>query len=278
MTSQNDYFINQEKMEEMKRLNAQAYVFLHEMGLLAEKPDCAGIQTALDIACGSGVWTLELAQQHPDIAVIGIDKSKRMVHFARAQAEDLKLSNATYQLADATEPLPFENASFDLINMQLIYGFMHNDLWSKLFASCLDKLRPGGLIRVIQEDLQFNANSHALQEFALKLTGALYRNGQAFSPSYLGVIPRLTPLLKQAGFQQVEKKMYFIDYSFGTLNHDALAYDIKWGMKNALPFIVHHGVSTADALERIINQALLDVHEPTFDGFWTLASVSGSKR
>lgn len=64
----------------------------------------------LDLGCANGINTINLKKLNPDIEAVGLDISPQMVGLARD-------SGAYTQVFELTldEPLPFEDASFDLI-------------------------------------------------------------------------------------------------------------------------------------------------------------------
>src|SRR5574337_629667 len=87
-SNENTYLFDSESASEMARLISQdLLVTKHMGGLLPENPDFSGIKRVLDVACGPGGWTMEVAFAHPDIEVVGIDISRIMIDYARAQAK-----------------------------------------------------------------------------------------------------------------------------------------------------------------------------------------------
>jgi SAM-dependent methyltransferase len=69
----------------------------------------------LDVACGSGGPTLHLARL-AGCHVVGIDIQAEGVAAARAEAERVGLTaHATFEQHDASQPLPFPDASFDAV-------------------------------------------------------------------------------------------------------------------------------------------------------------------
>ena len=47
----------------------------------------------LDLACGPGGWACEVARLYPQIDVIGVDISEKMMRYARAHAQAQRLDN-----------------------------------------------------------------------------------------------------------------------------------------------------------------------------------------
>ncbi|WP_340113480.1 class I SAM-dependent methyltransferase [Maribellus mangrovi] len=66
----------------------------------------------IDIACGTGAQLFDLAQKAA--TVTGIDLSESMVKFAARNAEKRNISNASFQVADATDLSGFYGQKFDV--------------------------------------------------------------------------------------------------------------------------------------------------------------------
>ena len=106
---------------------------------------------ALDVGCGTGFLTLELAARGH--RVTGVDFAPAMIAEARRKAAERALS-VRLEEADA-EQLPFEAASFDLVvSRHLLWTLPHPegaiDEWKRV-------LRPGG--RLVVVDGQFDAGA-----------------------------------------------------------------------------------------------------------------------
>lgn len=92
-------------------------------------------KTVLDAGCGSGYYSAWLADQ--GATVVGIDASEEMLTEARTRHGHA----AEFQQVDLREPLPFDDASFDLVVSQLTLE--HIEDWDSVtaeFARILDDL------------------------------------------------------------------------------------------------------------------------------------------
>ena len=109
---------------EIARLVNKAHLLIQALGGLLPglKPESMQhITSVLDVACGPGIWTLELARRQPKISVIGIDTSESMIAYARRISQQQAMGNTAYlTIPSFAEPFPFAEASFDLINMPFI--------------------------------------------------------------------------------------------------------------------------------------------------------------
>jgi ubiquinone/menaquinone biosynthesis C-methylase UbiE len=75
----------------------------------------------LDIACGTGIVSCELARfvSH----VTGIDLTPAMIEQARQSQQEKQLRNITWKIGDVSKPLPFDDSSFSLVVTR--YSFHH---------------------------------------------------------------------------------------------------------------------------------------------------------
>jgi len=80
---------------------------------LIQKLDLRGDERILDIGCGDGKVTAEIAQSVPEGFVIGIDNSEEMIHLGRETFPKDKFFNLSFQLKDVRH-LDF-NGEFDIV-------------------------------------------------------------------------------------------------------------------------------------------------------------------
>jgi SAM-dependent methyltransferase len=109
----------------------------------------------LDLGCGTGYGTAELAQ-HARSAT-GIDVSSDALVYAR---EHYSLPNTTFLAASATA-LPFPNAAFDLITAFEVIE--HLDNWRDLLTEARRLLDPNGTFLVSTPNKLYYAESRAAQ-------------------------------------------------------------------------------------------------------------------
>lgn len=276
----NDYVIDPDLMEEMQRLDIQGRLFTSAMGgLLPERPDFADIKRVLDLACGSGEWALEVAATHPNIEVVGVDKAPRMIEFAHARASADRLTNARFRVMDITEPLPFPDKSFDLLNARLLQGFMATTTWAPLLQECQRIVRPGGLMRITENERHLTS-SPAWEEMMTLMMRAMRIAGKGFSPDglHLGMFFMQRRLLEEAGFVQIQERAYTINFSYGTEAHDHVCQEMTTAMRLGQPFILRMLPDyTQEHLEQLLQRVIQEVAEPSFCGLWLFLSSSGQK-
>ncbi len=101
----------------------------------------AGLQPggrALDLACGTGTLTRELAKKvGPEGYVLGVDFSKEMLRVARSAP------NIEYRFGDATDLQGVPSGAFDAAT--IAYGARNIPDLDALFSEIARTLRPGGV-------------------------------------------------------------------------------------------------------------------------------------
>ncbi len=75
--------------------------------------DLKGATRILDVGCGDGKITAEIATRFPTGLVVGVDPSRGMINFARNHFAPATRPNLRFEIADARS-LPFQN-EFDLV-------------------------------------------------------------------------------------------------------------------------------------------------------------------
>jgi len=246
-------------------------------GTLAEHPDLSGIKAILDLGCGPGGWVLDVAREHPDIEVTGIDISESMIRFAKAQATSRGYGNASFMVMDVKKPLLFEDASFDLVNARTLYGVMGPGEWPQLLAECKRILRPGGIIRLTELEMP-ETTSPALNALWYLHTRAFYKLGRSFSVDerHIGITPVLKRLLRDAGFQDVRHQGHIMDISAGTADFEGFFRNFVYVFELVKPFMLKiEGLTTEQEWKRLYQQMQAEMLASDFCGLWTYVTAWG---
>ena len=149
-------------------------------------------EAALDVGCGTGSYTIELAKLGAD--VVGIDSSEEMLAWARIKAQKADIE-ASFMAADATN-LPFPDSSFDTVISNGLLCFLKEP--EKALIEMRRVLKPGG--RLVVGVL----NRWSPWAFFRRIKGlfkdTIYNQAHFISP------PELEGLLKRAGFDVKDVK------------------------------------------------------------------------
>ena len=119
----------------------------------------------LDVGCGTGLMTYEIADLHPDCEVVGIDASKPMLQVAQ---DKRTLSNCSYRQAVA-EDLPFESESYDIVTSALFFHHVNRELKIRALEEIHRILKPGGTLLIADMDVPYTTLGWAMSWTAWKL-------------------------------------------------------------------------------------------------------------
>ncbi len=278
----NAYFIDSESAAEMARLLRQERLLTQGMGgVFPPDLDVAQVHRVLDLACGPGGWCQELAFEHQDIEVVGVDISATMVAYASAQARVQGLNNAHFRVMDVTRPLDFPDDSFDFVNVRSMIGFLKKERWPEVVREMLRVTRPGGTIRLTEFDDGGLTNSAALAQWNKLLARALYKAGNSFAPipdaQNWAITPMLGLFLREAGCLTIRHQSYVLDFSAGTEANLSNYENYKVGCKLIQPFFAKMQVATQQEIDDLYNRVLIDMMQPTLRALWYYLGVWGQK-
>ncbi|MDM7832438.1 methyltransferase domain-containing protein [Cellulomonas edaphi] len=111
-------------------------------------PHLSAGQSLLDVGCGPGTVTIDLAQRLAPGEVVGVDTSAAVIEIARAAAKDAD-ANVTFDVADAYQ-LPFASDSFDVVHAHQVLQHLTDPVAA--LREMRRVTRPGGIVAVRDAD------------------------------------------------------------------------------------------------------------------------------
>ena len=262
---------------EVARITKRQQLIMDNIGgLFPERSDLSSIQHILDIACGPGVWALEVAFAYAQMFVTGIDANRLNIRYAQAQAQAQSLDNVDFQIMDVLQELDFDDHAFDLVNAKFIEDRIPVNAWPSVLQSCQRVLRPGGTLRITTSELTVT-NSKAYEELLRLYMLALYKAGYCVSDNgyYSGTGAMLSYTLGQLGYQRVQQRAYVIDFSHGTKASGDNYANMAVQMQLRKPFLTRMGVVTDDHFDALYREATIDLLSDNYCSMWYFLTIWG---
>jgi len=119
----------------------------------------------LDIGCGPGTLTVDLAREVAPGTVTGVDAAEQVLEDARAHAAEEGVTNVEFLHANAYK-LPFEDHSFDIVHAHQVLQHLSDPVAA--IHEMLRVVKPGGIIAVRDADygsMTWYPENHGLQEW-----------------------------------------------------------------------------------------------------------------
>ncbi|HEX6778215.1 MAG TPA: class I SAM-dependent methyltransferase, partial [Ktedonobacterales bacterium] len=109
---------------EGERLNLQHHLLRIALGR-NYYPRLRQPRAILDIACGTGIWGLEMAQEFKKARVVCFDYDRTAFDSSTAKRGLVGLPpNFEFLVHDALQPFPFEEGSFDFTHLRGVGSFV----------------------------------------------------------------------------------------------------------------------------------------------------------
>ena len=157
-------------------------------------------QRVVDIGCGTSVWTIAFATEHPDSHVLGVDITLPQPKSAPP--------NCSFAVADAEGDWLFATEPFDLIYGRMLVNSIRD--WPRFMERCLRHLKPGGWLdlndvahRFFAEDGCGEAESPMLRWWRVVFQESSRSNGIDLDGTY-GHAQRM----RDAGFTDVRERVF----------------------------------------------------------------------
>lgn len=227
-------------------------------------------QCVLDVACGSGGWLRKVAQTHPQIKCVGMDKNDLLLGRARDLAAHLP--NTVYKQGDMFDLAKiFKGKQFDYVQMRVSSWFV-GQRKREVFSTIKDLLAPGGTFCLIEFEQPYPTTSLAWRRYSELFFNALQKRGTV----YVGT-SEFAPLFKSLGFTNIGLSAHVIDMSANAPSIQAIVSDMRASVQTLGRMIVTEGLLSADEFDQLKQQCLEDMAAEGFGMLAYFLSITGQK-
>jgi SAM-dependent methyltransferase len=217
-------------------------------------------QRLLDVACGFGETTLELADRvGPLGSVLGLDCGQAFVEIAQRELHMSGVSNVEYRIADI-ETAELRPRSFDVAVSR--FGIMYCASPVRALRAIARALVPGGQLGLIAwRNIAANPCFHLAEQVALRHLPPPGDPVQSCGPGPFSMADRETDarILQASGFEDVAFTQLDAELCVGRTLAEALDYQMLVGPAG---FVIREagaaGQRAASAIERELSRLLLD--------------------
>ncbi|KAI8330463.1 S-adenosyl-L-methionine-dependent methyltransferase [Chlamydoabsidia padenii] len=152
----------------------------------------------LDVGCGPGFWTRDMAVMYPHSQFIGIDMADVFI------SDDTHPPNLQFRLVNAAKGLPFEDESFDFVFQRFLVMGFPTEKYKQSIQEIKRVLKPNGAIEILELVNDYTDPSPALTKIA---------SWSKNMDSYIG--DKISLFLQEAGFQGIKDINYNVPIGWG---------------------------------------------------------------
>ncbi|CAG8518210.1 58_t:CDS:2 [Ambispora gerdemannii] len=178
----------------------------------------------LDVGCGSGIWTIEMANDYPKTTFLGIDISSVF------PIED-RPCNAGFLEHNILDGLPFPAATFDCVFQRNMFAAYTDANWLNTVEELVRVTKPNGFIEFMENDIEFrnqgpvsrrinntensqNITDVTHQQIKMAVGGWGGENGDKLRRILVSNLGSLKPMIKLSlGIEDTEWESLALDYN-----------------------------------------------------------------
>ncbi|KAJ1568642.1 hypothetical protein HK405_015709, partial [Cladochytrium tenue] len=142
------YMLNTDA-EEKKRLHTQHVIFRTIFSGLFQTPQLALLQgeggsgaKVLDVGCGPGLWSVEMARTFQKSTFVGVDING----YEHQNLPD----NISFRIEDVLKGLSFPDNTFDLVHQRNLLLGVKDGQWPAVIRELIRVTKPGGYIELAE--------------------------------------------------------------------------------------------------------------------------------
>ncbi|KAF4964448.1 hypothetical protein FSARC_7634 [Fusarium sarcochroum] len=259
---------------ENERLDQQhhlALLTLNHRLFIAPVEGKTPLKRVLDAGCGTGIWSMDFADEHPEAEVTGVDLSPIQPTFVPP--------NVSFFVDDLEAEWAY-GRPFDFIYLRAMTGSIRD--WPKLFSQAFENLSPGGYIELMDpiypatSDDGTVSKDSAVYKWSTLMNEAATKMGSALDSSL-----RYKDQLTQAGFTNVVETPY--KWPMNTWPREKEMKELgAWGNVNLVGGV--QGLSLAlftkvlgwnmEELELFLVEVRKDLSNKELHGYWRVQNLS----
>ncbi|KAI5465270.1 S-adenosyl-L-methionine-dependent methyltransferase [Mariannaea sp. PMI_226] len=232
------------------------------------------LNRVLDAGCGTGVWAMDFADEHPETIVIGADLSPIQ--------PSLVPPNATFLVDDLESEWTYHQP-FDFIYLRFLVGSIRD--WDKLLGQTFDNLSSGGWIETVDAVYPLACDDGTVtDDLPIYKWSNLMREGAAKAGLSLDTCTELKQKMIDRGFTNVTEQWY--RWPMNSWPKEPKFKNLgAWSLENVLSGLSALSLAlftrvlgwTREEVELFLVDVRRDLRNKNIHGYWRILAVSGQK-
>ncbi|KFN92289.1 2-heptaprenyl-1,4-naphthoquinone methyltransferase [Tetragenococcus muriaticus 3MR10-3] len=187
-------------------------------------------QKALDLCCGTGDWTIDLAKTVGSTGkVVGLDFSKNMLEIANKKIKQAKVDKQTTLIQGDAMALPFEDNTFDLVSIG--FGLRNVPDASQVLEEMKRVVKPEGMVACLETSQPENKLIYPFWSLYFKLVPIIAKFKHNDRKDYIYLQQTTQQFVHVNELKQMFQKVGFVNTFYTTFMFGACALHIGYKQK-----------------------------------------------
>lgn len=226
----------------------------------------------LDVGCGTGRWSREIALEFPQANVVGIDMAEPAADVASRQLADLGRlpDNYAFVQGNVLTGLPFADATFDYTHMRFLGLAIPIAKWPSLVQDMKRVTLPGGWVEIFEFDIPDGGGPAFV-----KMQGYWRQLSDKFG-MHPGAGSWVGQYLRQAGLAQVQTRQVRLDTADRSSRTARMAaVDLYTGLASSGPAMISVGILSKEEFDKLYAQVREEIMR--YNTVWNLHIAWGCR-
>ncbi|KAJ3128010.1 hypothetical protein HK098_005346 [Nowakowskiella sp. JEL0407] len=218
----------------------------------------------LDVGCGPGDWTRDVARSYPLAEVWGLDMAQSLFEGVEV------LPNMKFFTGNVLGKLPFPDNTFDGVYQRLLIGGIPKDKWDQVIQELMHLLKPGGYLELCEPDLTYFRTGPNYQKLMNGLNESLAQRG--LDPLIARDLPKK---MSEAGLKIISQHSCSFPVGWGGKHGDLHLINAHQGVTALKPFLLKSFGVSEQEYDQLVVDAIAEC--PQNKTYYNAYSIVGQK-
>ncbi|KAI8332077.1 S-adenosyl-L-methionine-dependent methyltransferase [Chlamydoabsidia padenii] len=203
----------------------------------------------LDCGCGPGTWIMDVATDYPNCQLAGIDISDVF-------PSSIRPLNVHFEIANVVTGLPYEDNTFDFINIRFFIMALRVEEWPIAFKELYRLLKPGGVIQSFECGILCRGRKFPTDANALVMAFMETRGLDPHIPQ------KISSLLCDAGFEMIENLVKDVYLGQSDSISREFLWDVVNGYRSFKPYMApHFNIKTDSEYDEFLKRLAIECQQ-----------------
>ncbi|KAJ1566005.1 hypothetical protein HK096_004781 [Nowakowskiella sp. JEL0078] len=218
----------------------------------------------LDVGCGPGSWTRDVAKKYPSAQFYGLDMATSLFNGVETYP------NISFDQGNILVGLPYPDNHFDAVFQRMLILGIPKLKWDFVIQELIRVTKPNGYIEIVEMDLDF----HQTGPFGDIFFPAMYHSFKLRGID-VDIALNITDRMQSAGLELESETIRSVPIAWGGKVGDLCKKCSRMAMESMKPFLSKSFEMSSEEYDKMMDNVELEYSE--FQTYYNVISVVGRK-